>query len=179
MNLEEALRQNPAMVAPKEILERMRLVSVRYYSFDDALHAGQIVVDYRLEDDIIKVFEAIVTERFPIHAAIPSSDSRYEWDDNRLMAANVSSSFNYRTIAGTQKLSLHALGQAIDINPLLNPYISSTGNVSPEGAVYDITKPGTIGKTSFLVGLFYGLGWTWGGYWQDRKDYQHFEKKLD
>lgn len=179
MSLAEALAQNPLINAPQEILERLALVSVQYYSFDGLLHEGQIVIDRRLEDDVRKIFEAIVLERFPVQAVIPSSDSQYVWDDGLLMSANVSSSFNYRTIAGTQTLSLHALGQAIDINPLLNPYIGVTGNVAPEGAAYDTTKLGTIKAGSFLVKLFTELGWEWGGSWEGVKDYQHFEKGLD
>lgn len=179
MSLKEALLQNPLMQAPQEIMEGLSLVSVQYYSFDRHLHEGQIVVDRRLEDDVRKIFKTIVLEKFPVQAVVPSSDSRYMWDDNLLMNANISSAFNYRTIAGTPKLSLHALGQAIDINPLLNPYIGVTGNVSPEGATYDINRIGTIREDSFLVKLCNDLGWTWGGHWQDRKDYQHFEKRLD
>lgn len=179
MSFEEARTQNPAMKAPQEILERLCLVSVQYYSFDGLLHEGQIVVDRRLEDDVKTIFDAIVRERFPLQAVIPASDSCFVWDDNVLMNANITSAFNYRTIAGTEKLSLHALGQAIDINPLFNPYIGATGNVSPEGAIYDSARLGTITSDSFLVKLFTELGWMWGGYWTDRKDYQHFEKKLD
>jgi hypothetical protein len=29
-----------------------------------------------------------------------------------------------------------------------------------------------------VVELFKKYGWAWGGDWQDRKDYQHFEKPL-
>jgi peptidoglycan LD-endopeptidase CwlK len=179
MSIEQALQQNPDMVAPLEIIEKLRVVSVQYYSFDGLLHEGQIVVDGRLQEDIRQIFELLQTERFPVEAVIPASDPRYLWNDDSLMNVNVSSSFNYRVIAGTSKLSLHAHGQAFDINPFLNPYIGTTGIVQPTGATYDISRPGTIRTDSPLVELCTRLGWVWGGHWTDRKDYQHFEKRLD
>ena len=30
---------------------------------------------------------------------------------------------------------------------------------------------------SFIVQEFEKAGWTWGGRWKDRQDYQHFEKQ--
>lgn len=38
------------------------------------------------------------------------------------MEDNNSSAFNYRPIEGTDRPSKHALGTAIDINTLYNPY---------------------------------------------------------
>ncbi len=178
LSLEEALAQNPQFKAPYEILENLALVSVEYYSFDTFLHRGQMVVDISLVEDVKKVFEAIRKEKFPIHAVIPASDTRYKWDDALLMDSNITSAFNYRRIADTNNLSLHALGRAMDINPRFNPYIGVSGSVQPQGAIYDITRPGTISGDSFLVKLFEKLGWEWGGHWKDRKDYQHFQKKL-
>ena len=38
------------------------------------------------------------------------------------MSADNSSPFNFRVIAGTELFSQHALGRAIDINPVENPW---------------------------------------------------------
>jgi hypothetical protein len=49
----------------------------------------------------------------------------------------------------------------------------------PAGRKYlDRTKsfPGSILKDGFVVREFESAGWTWGGRWIDRHDYQHFEK---
>ncbi len=152
---------------------------MRYYSFDERLHEGRIVVDNRLAGDVARVFGAIERERFPVMSAIPVADERIGWSDDVSMALNNSSGFNYRPITGGgTKVSAHALGQAIDINPLLNPYISREGAVSPPGAVRDVSVPGTILEDSFLVRLFESMGWEWGGRWTDRVDWHHFEKRL-
>lgn len=174
----EALAQNPALVCPDDVLAMQAVIPVRYPSFDGKIHAGQIVLDRRLVGDIEAVFAAIVREGFPVLSAIPVSDLRIGYSDDVSMDINNTSAFNYRAVTGGAKLSAHALGQAIDINPRLNPYISRAGVVSPPGAVRDAAKPGTILEDSFLVKLFDSLGWEWGGRWKDRIDWHHFEKRL-
>lgn len=177
LSRDEALRQNPVLVCPADILERQKMFVVRYYSFDGKLHQGQVVMYERLEGDVLAVFEQLQKEQFPLQSVIPIADPRFHWDDETSMQANNSSGFNYRMIARTNRLSLHALGQAIDLNPLLNPYIRDDF-VQPAGAIYDPARRGTITANSFLVHLFESLGWEWGGRWDDRKDYQHFQKEL-
>jgi peptidoglycan L-alanyl-D-glutamate endopeptidase CwlK len=175
MNREEALKQNPAFPCPQEILDRQVLVEVDFYDFDGETAEGVIVVDRDLEGDVNELFELIFTDGFPIASATPVADLQYEWDDDRSMAANNTSGFSYRTVTGGGRLSAHALGRAIDINPLLNPYIRG-GVTKPEGAVYDPTRPGTITADSFIVNFLKSRGWMWGGDWIELKDYQHFEK---
>jgi peptidoglycan L-alanyl-D-glutamate endopeptidase CwlK len=184
MNREEALAQNPAFPCPREILDRQVLVEVDFYDFDGDIAGGVIVVDRDLASDVSELFEQIFIEGFPIAAATPVADLQFEWDDDRSMAANNTSGFNYRPMtgsgsdgsgAGTSRLSAHARGRAIDINPLLNPYLKGKV-IRPEGAVYDPARPGTITADSFIVKFLKERGWTWGGDWASLKDYQHFEK---
>lgn len=162
--------------APEEIRKNLRLITVQYYSFDNKLHKGQIVIHKSLTDDVKSLFNIIKEQKFPVARVIPIV--KYRWDDQKSMSDNNTSAFNYRFITGTNKLSYHSFGMAIDINPLLNPYIKDD-RVLPEEAEYDPAIKGTITKNSFLVKEFKKLGWAWGGDWKDRKDYQHFEKKLE
>ena len=49
----------------------------------------------------------------------------------------------------------------------------------PAGRQYldrKMAHPGSILENSEIVKEFESRGWTWGGRWSDRKDYQHFEK---
>jgi copper oxidase (laccase) domain-containing protein len=175
MSVEEALRQNPDSLAPQEIMERQRLVDVEYYSFDNKLHRGQIVVDMDLVDDVEEAFKLMRKTRFPINTVIPISDPRFNFDDERSVYANNVSGFNYRTIAGTNRLSNHALGGAIDINPFINPYIRADYQM-PRGVDYDPNALGALVEDGEIVQFFKRHGWEWGGDWTDRKDYQHFQK---
>ncbi len=67
--------------------------------------------------------------------------------------------YNYRNIAGTNKLSNHAFGDAIDINPQQNPM--------GKNLVTDL--PPNVGDIAAKYGL------SWGGAWNSKKDAMHFE----
>ena len=160
--------------APLEIIDRLSIMDVLYYSFDGKKHLGQIIVDSDLEDDIFEIFSVIEKLRFPVGRVIPIVE--YKWDDNKSMAANNSSAFNFRVIEGTTKLSLHSLGKAVDINPVQNPVIYPNGVIVPEGAQYSPSKTGTFSAKNPVVQEFTKRGWYWGGNFDQPKDYHHFEK---
>jgi D-alanyl-D-alanine carboxypeptidase len=65
-------------------------------------------------------------------------------NDNASMKANNTSAFNCRYVAGTITWSQHAFGTAIDINPVQNPYVSSSGHVLRRRASTGWTAPRTI-----------------------------------
>lgn len=166
---------------PAEIRRSQALVEVRYYSDDGKIHQGQLVIDRELVRDIQEAFAAALQEKFPISSVIPISHLRFRkngrWDDELSMVANNTSAFNYRQITGGKRLSNHAYGRAIDINPATNPYIKGT-LVLPPGAKYDPAAKGALTADSAITRTLVKLGWGWGGTWGDRKDYQHFEKPL-
>ena len=169
--------------APPEFKKRQRIIEVLYYSFDGKIHRGQLVIDERLVADIQEVFRVARESKFPIHSVIPISSDRFFKDgkyndDDQSMLNNNTSAFNYHTATASKKLSKHAYGFAIDINPVQNPYIKKDV-ILPPGAVYDPSRPGTLSADSVVVKNFLSLGWTWGGNWNSLKDYQHFEKVLD
>jgi peptidoglycan LD-endopeptidase CwlK len=161
-------------MAPEEIIDNLSFLDVCYYSFDGKRHQGQIVVNRELEDDICEIFELIEELKFPVGQVIPIAG--FQWDDYKSMAANNSSGFNFRVIAGTTKLSMHSLGRAVDINPAQNPIIYPDGKIAPEGAVYTPGKAGTITGDHPVVWTFLERGWHWGGNFAQPKDYHHFEK---
>jgi hypothetical protein len=182
----EALAQNHEKPCPDEILEQQRLVEVRYYGFDRSLHIGQIVVAESVAADVTAFFERSRELCFPIEKVIPAAAPPYHWDDDKLMADNVTSGFNYRLIAGTNEPSLHGKGLAFDVNPRQNPYIrylpGGDVKVAPEGAKWDPMVPGTLDANHILVEFMESRGWEWGGHWtpdSGRTDYQHFQKIHD
>jgi peptidoglycan LD-endopeptidase CwlK len=158
---------------PEANTKNLRIIDVEYYSFDRKLHKGQILIHKDLANDIKEIFQIIKEKKFPIKKVLPINN--YNWSDQASMKDNNTSAFNYRVVAGTKTFSAHAMGRAIDINPLLNPEIKN-GKISPEGAQYNKFIPGTITSHSWLIHEFYKRGWRWGGDWKFMKDYQHFEK---
>ena len=110
----------------------------------------------------------------------------YGGDDDLSCDDNNSSCFNYRVVGGTDSLSKHALGLAIDINPFQNPYITYPNGVeriSPAGsepyADRNSGLPHMILEGDLCYNLFIEHGFTWGGHWKTLKDYQHFQKTLN
>jgi hypothetical protein len=169
MTLAEALAGKDI---PEKIKNDLALVAVQYVSFDRGVCTGELVVHKDLAGEVTEIFEMLLKLEFPIEKIEPIA--AYGWDDDASMAANNSSAFNYRTIAGTDRLSYHSYGRAIDINPLQNPYIQHDGKVVPPGARYDLAQPGTV--TPAIASVFTSLGWHWGGDWREHTDWQHFEK---
>lgn len=175
---------NPEANCPAELLAHQKSLQVIYIGFDDQEHSGIIEIHQDIMDDVLAFFEVAYRLRFPVDKVLPASDPKFAWDDNKLMAANASSAFNYRLIAGTDKISLHGLGRAFDINPRQNPYIRYKGGettVLPDGAAWDPNHPGTLHAEHELVRFMENLGWEWGGHWapeSGRTDYQHFQKPV-
>ncbi len=69
------------------------------------------------------------------------------------------------------------MGTAIDINPLINPWVRGSRVDPPQGAPYadrTVAHKGAIHNDDIVVRTFAAIGWGWGGYWPDSKDYQHF-----
>ncbi len=159
---------------PKSIINQITLIEVEYYSFDNLLHKGQVLINKKVVKDIKNIFEFIKSSHFPVAKVIPVV--KYSWSDQASMIDNNTSSFNYRKVKGYKVLSPHSYGLAIDINPLQNPHIKGK-TIQPVNAKYDVKALGTIIRDSKLVSEFRNMGWQWGGLWRSSKDYQHFEKK--
>jgi peptidoglycan LD-endopeptidase CwlK len=172
LTFEEAIKGTKA---PKEVIDKISLLNVEYYSTDGKLHHGQLIIDSSLKQDITEIFEIIKEIRFPVEKVIPIV--KYYWSDDESMSQNNSSSFNYRFIAGTERLSKHALGRAVDINPFFNPVIYDDGSVTPKGAKYDTQRAGTFSKEHPVVQAFLKRGWRWGGDFKSYKDNHHFDKE--
>jgi hypothetical protein len=164
--------------APAELIAQLALVEVDYLSMDHVRHAtGQLVVAEALADDVQEIFGELRDAKFPIQSIIPIV--YFGHDDFASIKENNTSAFNYREVAGTSRLSKHALGGALDLNPLLNPYMNVDGSPK-EGSFpypgYNPDIPGTIIRGGSVVQAFLNRGWKWGGDWTDAHDLQHFYK---
>jgi hypothetical protein len=160
--------------APREIINKLCLVDVRYHTFDGQLHQGQLIIHQEVKMDIVEIFGFIEQTAFPVFQVVPIV--KYDWSDDLSMADNNTSAFNYRLVLGTDRLSNHALGRALDINPYLNPVIDEDGRIDPPGARYLPNRAGTFDDSHPVVREFLNRGWRWGGHFKPKKDYHHFDK---
>lgn len=92
------------------------------------------------------------------------------------MSDNNSSAFNFRYISYSTKLSKHALGLAVDINTLYNPYVKYVDgrrNVEPANAEKytdrSIEFPHKIDHDDLCYKVFAEHGFEWGGDWEHAK----------
>ena len=125
------------------------------------------------------VFRELYRARFPIRQM--QLVDEYGGDDDRSMAADNSSAYNCRTVAGSDNFSAHAYGAAVDLNPVENPYVTAEEVLPPAGRKFvEIDRsagtdaaPGVVVADDAVVRAFARIGWKWGGVW-DEADYQHF-----
>jgi len=172
MTFEESIKSTQA---PAELIEEISLIDVQYYSFDGKLHQGQLVVHNDVKEDVLEIFDIIKEIEYPVNKVVPIVV--FDWSDNASMDDNNTSAFNYRFISGTKRLSNHAFGKAVDINPINNPYITSNGKIIPSAGSYDTKKFETFTDDHPVVKAFKDRGWRWGGNFNSYKDYHHFDKK--
>lgn len=157
-------------------LADLRLIRTSHRDFEGRASRGTLVVHEDHAREILAVFKRLWATDFPIRRLEPID--RYGGSDHASMAADNTSAFNCRVVAGTDRWSMHAYGLAIDINPRENPYVSG-GHVSPpEGAPFvdrSDRRPGMLFARDPAVRAMRRIaGWEWGGKWSGPIDYQHF-----
>ena len=150
----------------------LRTVHVSYWDFAGKSQVGAIVVARRHAPAILTVFRKLWTARFPIRRLQPVSV--YRGSDDASMEADNTSGFNCRFVGGTSRWSMHAYGEAIDVNPVENPYVRGSTVSPPAGRAYLDRSPYRKGMAvagGVLVKAFASVGWKWGASFGD---YQHF-----
>lgn len=162
----------------------LRYLSVLYYDFNGEVQTGELICNKGIAQDLAEIFHELYLNEYRIEK-IRLIDE-YDGDDTASMLDNNTSCFNYRVVDGTDSLSKHALGCAIDINPFYNPYVvfnkdgSGETYISPAGSEIYADRsqdfPYKIDENDLCYRLFKQHGFTWGGNWNSCKDYQHFQK---
>jgi D-alanyl-D-alanine carboxypeptidase-like protein len=165
-------------------LSQVRLLTVRYMGFDGRSHWGQLVVNARVASDLSRVFAKLYAMRFPIrhmqfadtYGALKNVPRDGDFTAS-FECRQASSSPCTKTANGTTGTwSEHAFGEAIDLNPVENPYVGC-------GMTRDATALAYVNRSHYrrgmvnaaVVSAFASIGWGWGGSWSGAtKDYMHF-----
>jgi len=159
---------------------QLRVLSFRYYGFDGDTHIGQIVVNAKVAEPLGTVFAKLYSMRFPIRDAAFASTYGPHPDQS----GDVTASFECRNAAAspcsktstTHNWSMHAYGEAVDLDPRENPYVGC-GMTRDKTALSYLNRsrlrPGMV--TPAVRQAFASIGWGWGGSWfGSTKDYMHF-----
>jgi len=163
-------------------LSQLRLITVTHWGFDGRPHTGQLVVNAAAAAPLTKVFRQLYRQRFPIrHMRL---DDLYGPRRAHPADGDTSGSFHCRQAVpspctgGTRSgsWSNHAYGNAVDLNPVENPYVGCGSVHDPDSAPFvnrSRLRKGMV--TPAVVRAFRSIGWGWGGDWTgDTKDYMHF-----
>lgn len=104
---------------------------------------------------VVQVHRAMVPALQQVAARLSA-----EAANGRVYAITSVGAFNPRTIRGSHRMSRHAMGLAIDINPATNPHTSGNQLVSD--------------MPEWFVQIWRDAGFCWGGDWRNSKDAMHF-----
>ena len=163
----------------------LRVLSVRYLGFDGRPHWGKLLVNARVAAPLRRVFARLYAMRFPIHHM--QFGDTYGPRTNLPKDGDFTASFECReasaspcTGAKTNKTtgswSEHAYGEAVDLNPVENPYVGCGMTRDPTALSYlDRSRVRRGMVTRAVIAIFKDAGWGWGGSWTgSTKDYMHF-----
>ena len=163
-------------------VEDLRYLRILHKDLEGRTLIGEMIANQSIADDLLEIFRALYDAGYPIERMRLIDD--YGADDETSMQANNSSCFNFRKKAHINSISKHAYGEAVDINPLYNPYyrVTSAGAriIEPASGEPYVDRaadfPYKIERGDLCHRLFLEHGFHWGGSWTRSKDYQHFER---
>lgn len=161
-------------------LQDLRYIHVLHKDLEGYTLEGEMICNTYIANGLLEIFEELYKANYPIEK-IRLIDE-YDAHDEKSMEDNNSSCFNFRFVSHTSQISKHGLGLAVDINTLYNPYIKKLNNktiIEPVTAEPYTNRDSNftykIVKNDLCYNLFTSHGFEWGGDWENRKDYQHFE----
>ena len=152
----------------------LRYLNVSHWTMDRRVATGEVIVHKHATGATVGVFADLFELGFPIAQMRRVDD--FAANDDASMAANNTSAFNCRKVAGTDTWSEHAYGRAIDVNPVQNPYVRGSTVQPAAGRAYldrSAYRPGMLIAGRPEVAAVKRHSWGWGGDWQASKDYQH------
>ncbi len=158
----------------------LRYLHLLYKDLEGNTHEGEMVCNVSIADKLIDIFRQLYENDYPIESM--KLIDEYDADDEASMRDNNTSCFNFRVVSGTDKVSKHGYGLAVDLNPFYNPYVHKIEGrelIEPEGSAEYADRSRDfdykIDEDDLAYKLFTQAGFTWGGSWKNSKDYQHFQ----
>jgi hypothetical protein len=157
-------------------LSGLRRVIVRHWDWNGRSVTGTLIVSARVAQSVATVFGKLYALHYPVRRMVPVDV--YGGSDFRSIEADNTSAFNCRSATGSSHWSMHAYGEAIDLNPIENPYLDGGQSSHRASAPYENRArqlKGMVHAGDAVVSAFASVGWGWGGSWSGSiQDTQHF-----
>jgi hypothetical protein len=165
-------------------LSGLRVLTLDYVGFDGRGHAGQLIVNADAVAPLTDAFRHLYAMRFPVrHMQLADT---YGPTSARPADGDITASFECRQASaspctsaankGNGHWSEHAYGEAVDLDPVENPYVGCGMTRDKTALSYvDRSRVRQGMVTPAVVATFTSAGWGWGGAWTgSTKDYMHF-----
>lgn len=173
-SLQTGLKRNlwhPGCPTP---LSELRLLTVAYVGFDGKAHTGELVVNENAARPLQAVFDRLYHLGFRIREMHPLNDAG---DDTAAFECRDAVASPCPGTPPTHSWSEHAYGEAVDINPVENPYTGCGVTRVKASIPYLNRSHHRLGMvTNAVIDAFSSIGWGWGGSWVGTKDYMHFSE---
>lgn len=175
-------------------------LSIPYHNFDGEDSVGHMIVNVDLADEILAIFQELYEINYPIEkmelleeykdSIEPVTKPVDNLFDEKLSRMNKvaladNNTFDYAFfLTGNNELGYHAKGDAIDLNPRINP-AKEKKIIPSNGAQYfdrdttyedEVVERAMIRKGDSVYNIFKKYGWKWGGEWESTPYYHHFYK---
>ncbi len=167
--------------------DQLRYLKVVHKNEDGKDQIGELMVNQSIASEISEIFQELydagyVMTQIRLPNVFGSTD-----ESNEIVNNTNAFSFRLGDTNGMALRSEHSLGIGIDINPLYNPQVIDLEDgsvyVSPNcaEAYMDRTQdfPMKIDENDTAYKIFTAHGFEWGGEWDGRNDYMHFEIGFD
>lgn len=148
-------------------LSELRHVKVLYKNKAKQTLKGEIVCNKHIADDVAEIFYELYKANYPIERIRLMDD--YNADDETAMRDNNTSSFNFRFISHSTKVSKHGLGLPVALNTLYNPFVLTVDgklHVEPATALKYVDRSKNfdykIDENDLAYKLFIQHGFEWG-----------------
>lgn len=97
----------PTQHKSKVNLDTLSYLQISYFGFDGKTHIGEMIVNSKLANEVLGIFEELYAIQYPIEK-IKLIDE-YGANDELSMSDNNTSCFCYRVISGTSSMSNHSI----------------------------------------------------------------------
>lgn len=166
-------------------------LTIPYIGYDESIKNGHMIVKNEMADEILAIFQELYSIKYPIYN-IEIVDNYKKGSNNESTNDNISKNAanandTYSFYYDTSDLNAHSTGNAIDLNPMINPKVTNGTTEQSNASDYidrskkdnwnEDAKASFIGTDTEVYKIFQKYGWIWGGSNATNPNYGHFEKR--